>query len=150
MGRQIQHHSLRNIMPANQYRRYTAAPQALITDIEGVLMDPECNVVTTAIQELYKRRDFELSLEDATPPCATLDELGSACHTQLRNVLRGVVRKNADKWAAAKGAPPTEWDMEAMFKEMPQVCSLSLTLLTLPVAGRFRSDENRACAPRRR
>eukprot|EP00656_Telonema_subtile_P002653 TRINITY_DN11201_c0_g1_i1.p1 TRINITY_DN11201_c0_g1~~TRINITY_DN11201_c0_g1_i1.p1 ORF type:complete len:269 (+),score=62.72 TRINITY_DN11201_c0_g1_i1:246-1052(+) len=110
-------------MPAGcntQFQRYTARPRALITDIEGILMDNDQRVTASAIVELYNRRGVTISVEQASGCRMTLDELGTANQTQLRNMLRHVVRTTSDTWAAAKGAPPTEWDLEAMFKEMPQ------------------------------
>eukprot|EP00658_Telonema_sp_P-2_P069538 TRINITY_DN5884_c0_g1_i4.p1 TRINITY_DN5884_c0_g1~~TRINITY_DN5884_c0_g1_i4.p1 ORF type:complete len:268 (+),score=76.36 TRINITY_DN5884_c0_g1_i4:128-931(+) len=102
-----------------QFKRFNARPAALLTDIEGVFMDIERRVTVSAIVEVYKRREVEITFEDAAmaPP---VEELSEVSQTQLRNVLRNVVRHTADKWAAVKGAPPTEWDLEAMFKEMPQ------------------------------
>lgn len=81
-------------------------------------MDADQRVTATAIVEIFSRRGVTITAEEASG-CQAMGDL-AANQTQLRNVLRQVVRKTADKWAAAKGAPPTEWDMEAMFKEMPQ------------------------------
>ena len=81
-------------------------------------MDVDNAATPTAIQELFSRRGVSISLEDAS--CQPT-ECGDAHQTQLRNWLGAVVKNSAANWESVKGAAPTEWDLEAMFKEMPQV-----------------------------
>lgn len=83
-------------------------------------MDVDGVVTPTAIQELFNRRGVSITLEDAAIQPGSY---GDAHQSQLRNWLGGVVKNTAAKWEAAKGAAPTEWDLEAMFKEMPQAVS---------------------------
>jgi len=103
-----------------QCNRFSGSTQAILVDIEGVLMDTDSAATTAAIVDVFGRRDVTITSEESqAKPCSV------ECNDnhQLRNELRAVMNGVADKWQAAKGAAPTEWDLEAMWKEIPQAVS---------------------------
>merc|ERR1712086_862940 len=90
-----------------QCNKFASSTQAVLVDIEGVLMDPDSAATSAAIVDVFGRREVEVTSDNH----------------QLRNELRAVMNAVAGKWQAAKGAAPTEWDLEAMWKELPQAVS---------------------------
>jgi phosphonoacetaldehyde hydrolase len=103
-----------------QCKRFSSSTQAVLFDIEGVLMDPDSAATAAAIVDVFGRREVEVTPEEAlSQPSAT----ECSDNHQLRNELRAVMNAVAAKWKAAKGAAPTEWDLEAMWKELPQAVS---------------------------
>merc|ERR1711865_52100 len=108
-----------NNMP-KQCNRFASSTQAVLVDIEGVLMDTDSAATTAAIIDVFGRRDVTITTAEAQAKPSSVE-----CNDnhQLRNELRAVMNGVADKWQAAKGAAPTEWDLEAMWKEIPQAIS---------------------------
>ena len=111
--------------------------------VAGVLMDPDSAATSAAIVDVFGRREVEVTSDEAlTKPCST----ECSDNHQLRNELRAVMNAVAGKWQAAKGAAPTEWDLEAMWKELPQVHRPSITSPRLNhdlwYPGSFRSNED--------
>merc|ERR1712195_246778 len=103
-----------------QCNKFASSTQAVLVDIEGVLMDPDSAATSAAIVDVFGRREVEVTSDEAlTKPCST----ECSDNHQLRNELRAVMNAVAGKWQAAKGAAPTEWDLEAMWKELPQAVS---------------------------
>merc|ERR1712028_186946 len=103
-----------------QCNKFASSTQAVLVDIEGVLMDPDSAATSAAIVDVFGRREVEVTSDEAlTKPCST----ECSDNHQLRNELRAVMNAVAGKWQAAKGTAPTEWDLEVMWKEIPQAVS---------------------------
>merc|ERR1711865_897539 len=134
-----------NNMP-KQCNRFASSTQAVLVDIEGVLMDTDSAATSAAIVDVFGRRDVTITSAEAQAKPSSVE-----CNDnhQLRNELRAVMNGVADKWQAAKGAAPTEWDLEAMWKEIPQVLfHRPLLLLRCSSAGCFRPNESGSCCGR--
>jgi len=108
------------IMADVRFRRFNAAPKAVFSDLEGCLMDAGCLTTVGAVKQLFKEKGIELSDEEAGSG-AFVDELMKNDNTSKKSHLRHVLLTVAkDKWQAATGVAPTEWDLEALFKEFPR------------------------------
>jgi len=102
-------------MSTVRYHRYNSQPLAVFTDLEGCLMDDGCKATNEAIKQLFREKGVDITDEEAGSGCDTLvgtDNTSKKSH--LRHVLLQVCK---DKWQAVTGAAPTEWDLEALFKE---------------------------------
>jgi phosphonoacetaldehyde hydrolase len=104
-----------------RFKRYHGTPTAVFIEIEGCLLDHGCMVTVNAIQSLFKERGVDISDVEASlhPSRAALVGTDVTCKkTHLRHVLMDVC---AEKWKAAKGSAPTEWDLESLFKDFSRI-----------------------------
>jgi beta-phosphoglucomutase-like phosphatase (HAD superfamily) len=96
-------------------------------------MDQGCQVTTAAIQNVFRQRGIEITEAEANSRSAKAAHKADA--TSKKSALRHVMLTTcAEKWKAATGAEPTEWDLEALFKEFPRVVSDRLNT-TKPING---------------
>jgi len=103
---------------AIRYKKIYAKPAAVFTELEGVLLDVGCQVTIQAMIQIFQERNVEITDVDAASKPDKLVGHDVTCKkTHLRHVLMDVVAK---KWEAVNGAAPTEWDVEALFKEYPR------------------------------
>jgi len=115
-----------------RFKRFHGSPTAVFIDMEGCLLDAGCMVTVNAIQDVFKENGIDITdVEASTKPGPLVGTDLTCKKTQLRHVLMDVCK---DKWTAAKGASPTEWDLEALFKEFPRVVSDRLNT-TKPING---------------
>jgi phosphonoacetaldehyde hydrolase len=119
-----------------RFKRFHARPTALFIDMEGCLLDHGCQVTVNAVQAAFAESGVEISDVEAASKndleTAKLVGTDLTCKkTQLRHVLMTVA---ASKWEAAKGAAPTEWDLEALFKAMERLIQDGLSTAK-PVPG---------------
>merc|ERR1711907_137298 len=108
----------KTLMSTVRFRRFNAQPLAVFTDLEGCLLDAGCLATNGAIKQLFREKGIEISDDEANAGCDKLvgtDSTSKKSH--LRHVLLEVCK---DKWQAAVGSAPTEWDLEALFKELPR------------------------------
>lgn len=98
-----------------RFRRFNAAPQGVFIELEGCLLDETCSTTAAAVKQLFKEKGVDISEEEAASGNGSL---AGADATTKKSHLRHVLFSTcADKWKAATGAEPTEWDLEALFKE---------------------------------
>lgn len=78
-------------------------------------MDQGCQVTTAAIQNVFRQRGIEITEAEANSRSAKAAHKADA--TSKKSALRHVMLTTcAEKWKAATGAEPTEWDLEALWK----------------------------------
>merc|ERR1712166_1265892 len=96
-----------------QCNKFASSTQAVLVDIEGVLMDPDSAATSAAIVDVFGRREVEVTSDEAlTKPCST----ECSDNHQLRNELRAVMNAVAGKWQVAQGVKigaTVEFDEEA-------------------------------------
>jgi phosphonoacetaldehyde hydrolase len=98
-----------------RFRRFQAAPEGIFTDLEGCLLDSGCQATTNAVKQLFAEKGVDITDEEAASGNGSLygsDNTTKKSH--LRHVLFSTCK---DKWEAKHGSPPSEWDLEALFKE---------------------------------
>jgi phosphonoacetaldehyde hydrolase len=112
-------------------------------EMEGCLLDHGCMCTVYAIQALFAEKGVQITDVEAASKQDKLVGTDLTCKkTQLRHVLMSVCKA---KWEATTGSAPTEWDLEALFKEFPRVI-LDQLKGTKPVSGAvdaFRALKNR-------
>jgi phosphonoacetaldehyde hydrolase len=115
-----------------RFKRFHGQPAAVFVEMEGCLLDHGCMVTVNAIQALFAEKGVTISDVEAAAKQDRLVGTDLTCKkTQLRHVLMNVCK---DKWEAATGSAPTEWDLEALFKDFPRVV-LDQLKGTKPVSG---------------
>ena len=90
-------------------RRYKGPIQAVIFDWAGTTMDFGCVAPAVVFVEVFKRKDVQITLEEARLP------MGAEKKTHIRELtqLDGV----RARWQEAHGRPPEEADVEAMYED---------------------------------
>lgn len=89
-------------------RSYRGPLKGVILDWAGTTMDYGCYAPAVVFIEVYKRFGVEITVEQAREPMGAHKRV----HIQQISYIEAV----AKKWAEVHGAPPTEKDVDAMFK----------------------------------
>ena len=90
-------------------RRYKGPVQAVIFDWAGTTMDFGCVAPAVVFVEVFKRKDVQITLEEARLP------MGAEKKTHIRELTQlDAVRA---RWQEAHGRPPEEADVEAMYED---------------------------------
>lgn len=90
-------------------RRYKGPIQAVIFDWAGTTMDFGCVAPAVVFVEVFKRKDVQITLEEARLP------MGAEKKTHIRELTQlDAVRA---RWQEAHGRPPEEADVEAMYED---------------------------------
>lgn len=119
-------------MSTARFKRFHGAPTAVFLEMEGCILDQGCMVTVTAIKELFRERGVDITDAEAASKQERLVGTDLTCKkTQIRHVLMNVCK---DKWEAAKGTVPTEWDLESLFKDFQRLVQDNLRS-TKPVSG---------------
>jgi len=115
-----------------RFKRFHGEPAAVFVEMEGCLLDHGCMVTVNAIMAMFAEKGVTITdVEAATKQDRLVGSDTSCKKTQLRHVLMNVCK---DKWVAVTGTAPTEWDLEALFKEFPR-CVIDQLKSTKPIAG---------------
>ncbi|MBP5857864.1 phosphonoacetaldehyde hydrolase [Marivibrio halodurans] len=90
-------------------RRHIGPVEAVLFDNAGTIVDFGSTAPVMAFVELFKRRQVQVSVEEARGPmgAAKRDHIAQMC------AMPGV----AARWEAAHGKAPTEADIDAMYEE---------------------------------
>jgi len=115
-----------------RFKRFHGEPAAIFVEMEGCLLDHGCMVTVNAIVALFAEKGVTITdVEAASKQEGLVGTDITSKKSQLRHVLMNVCK---GKWEAATGSAPTEWDLEALFKEFPRLVLDNLKT-TKPVAG---------------
>jgi len=103
---------------AIRYKKFHTSPQAVFVDLDGCLMDAGCMTTVLALQQVFQERGVTITdVEAASKPSGLVGTDVTSKKSHLRHTLFDVV---PHKWKAVNGAEPTQWDLEALFKEFPR------------------------------
>jgi len=96
------------------YRKaYKGGVQAVVFDWAGTTVDYGCCAPAGVFREVFRRRDVEITDEEARGP------MGLHKRDHIREITQ--MPAVAERWAAAHGSRPSEADVESMFEEfVPQ------------------------------
>src|SRR6476659_3089773 len=90
-------------------RSYRGPLQAILLDWAGTTMDYGCYAPAVVFLEVFKRKGVPISVDEARAP------MGAHKRVHIRKISQlDAVR---ERWLAAHKRPPTEDDVESMFKE---------------------------------
>ena len=92
------------------YRRSYRGPiEAVLLDWAGTTMDFGCMAPAVVFVEVFKRKDVPITVEEARAPMGAHKRVHIQRITELDSVRR--------RWQEARGRPPNEDDVNAMFAE---------------------------------
>lgn len=115
-------------------RSYRGKIKAAILDWSGTLADAYVIAPAVVFVEVFKSQGVEISMEEARGPMGLRKDLHIKMLTQDPII--------AKRWESIKGKPPTQADVDAMFKEFvpAQLACLPQYTALLPGVGKVCND----------
>jgi phosphonoacetaldehyde hydrolase len=90
-------------------RSYRGPLKAVLLDWAGTTMDYGCMAPAVVFMDVFKRQGVEITVEEAREP------MGAHKQVHIRQIAKS--DPVARRWKQTHGRPPTEEDVDAMFRE---------------------------------